>query len=495
MPALGVLVVELALAPRYGFHRDELYFMSCARRLAWGYVDQPPLAPFLVWLGVRLPGGPLLGVRAIAALAGFAYPVLAALTARELRGGRAAQLMAATATAVSTTFLLNAHMLTTATFDVVAWGAILVLAARMLRTGDLRLWFPLGAVAGIGLNNNYRVAFLCLALVAGLLLTGQRRLLATPWLAAGGALALGLAAPTVAWQALHGWPALLWIEGLQAQNAAQNSPLTVVAGQFLNVNPLLAPVWLSGLYWLLRARTARPWRALGVTYFTALALLILLQGRPYYVGPLYLLLFAAAGVAAERHLHSGARRLRLAQAIAILLAVGVLTSPFALPVLPPRAIAGTPVEEVEPLVDMIGWERFVGSVERVQRELPPGQRANVVLFALNYSEAGALENLAGATSTETVVSGHNNWALWGPGTAAPSAVIAVGPTREQLARDFESVVSAAVVDNGTGVDNKLQGAVVYVATRPTRPWPRIWADYRHYGDHGAFFANTSDSEV
>ena len=56
--AVGAVVfaVLLALSTRYGFHRDELYFMECARHLQASYVDQPVLTPLLAWVSLKLFG-------------------------------------------------------------------------------------------------------------------------------------------------------------------------------------------------------------------------------------------------------------------------------------------------------------------------------------------------------------------------------------------------------------------------------------------------------
>ena len=105
-----VFAVLMALSGRYGFHRDELYFLECARHLQASYVDQPILAPLLAWVSLKLFGVSLAGLRVWPALAAWATVVVAGLTAREFGGGRRAQLLAAVATATMPALLAIDHL-------------------------------------------------------------------------------------------------------------------------------------------------------------------------------------------------------------------------------------------------------------------------------------------------------------------------------------------------------------------------------------------------
>ena len=88
--ALACVAVHEAVSHRFGFYRDELYFIDCARHLAWGYVDQPPLAPFVTWLAAPLHY-PVWGVRFFPALLSGVTILLACAIAAEFGGGAFAQ--------------------------------------------------------------------------------------------------------------------------------------------------------------------------------------------------------------------------------------------------------------------------------------------------------------------------------------------------------------------------------------------------------------------
>src|SRR4051812_10775190 len=187
--AAGRVVVQRAVAGRYGWQRDGLYFLACSRHLAWGYVDRPPLTPLVARLATATFGTSLYGLRLFPALADAAIVVLAGVIARELGGRGAAQILAATALASGTVLLGVGHLLSTAIFDFLAWTSLTAVVVHILRTGDRRWWLVAGVIAGMGLENKHSVALLLAALLVGLLVS-RRDLLHDPWLWVGAALAL-----------------------------------------------------------------------------------------------------------------------------------------------------------------------------------------------------------------------------------------------------------------------------------------------------------------
>ena len=84
----GVLALHAVCLTHYGWFRDELYYLSCARRLAWGYVDQPPFSIAVLALLRGVAGESLVAVRLFAAGLSAALVLLTAAIARELGGGQ-----------------------------------------------------------------------------------------------------------------------------------------------------------------------------------------------------------------------------------------------------------------------------------------------------------------------------------------------------------------------------------------------------------------------
>lgn len=240
-----IVALQLALAGRYGWHRDELYFLACSRHLAWGYVDQPPLTPLLARLSTALFGSSLVGLRTFPALANAAMVVLAGVIARDLGGRRKAQLLAAVAVAAATVLLAVGHLLSTAVFDFLAWTALVAVVIHIARCGDRRWWVAAGVVAGIGLENKHSVARLLAALLVGVILT-RRDLLRDRWLWLGLAIALLLWLANLWWQADHGWPVLTTSRSLRT-NGHDVSSFSFLPMQLVFLSPFVTPPWIAGL--------------------------------------------------------------------------------------------------------------------------------------------------------------------------------------------------------------------------------------------------------
>jgi 4-amino-4-deoxy-L-arabinose transferase-like glycosyltransferase len=473
-----LVALLLAVSGRYGYHRDELYFLVASRHLAWGYVDQPPLTPALAGLARLLFGDWLPGLRLFPALAVGALVVVTGLTARELGGGRAAQVLAAACVAASGVTVAVGHLHSTTTYDVLVWGVLLLLLARLLRTGDRRLWLAIGLVAGVGLLNKATVAQLAGVVLVGMLADRRaRRLLASRWLLAGAAVAAVLWAPYLAWQARHGWPQLAIFADLRATDGGLGAGLAFPPFQLLMTNPLLTPLWVVGLVALLRDGWGRPWRPLAVAYLLLVGFYTVVGGKPYYAFGFYPVLFAAGAVWLA-HRWEGLPLRRLLPAVAV---AAALSLPLLLPLLPASTL-NVVAEVNEDAGETFAWPTYAAQVLRVRDALPPAERAGAVAVTGNYGEAGALARYGGDWGRDAVFSGHNSLWWWGPPGGDGRVVIVVGYGWDQafLERRFRSVTLAARLDNGHGIDNEEQGQPVWVCRGMDGTWAATWRDWRHY---------------
>jgi len=482
--AVGAVVfaVLLALSTRYGFHRDELYFMECARHLQASYVDQPVLTPLLAWVSLKLFGVSLLGLRMWPALAAWATVVLAGLTAREFGGGRRAQLLAAVATATMPVLLGGDHLFGPTAFDMLAWAALALVVARIGRTGDVRWWPAGGLVLGLGLANKHSVGLFAVALVIGIFLSGGRRLVLNRWFVFGAAIAVAFTVPDIWWQAQHQWATIGMSHALAQENGGLGNIAGFVIGQLIMSAVAMVVVWVAGLRFLWRS--GRPlWRALVWAYAILFVFFAVTTGaKIYYLAGAYVFLLAAGAVAIDARLAAragGLRRLLLATAVSVAIAV-----PLVLPVLPPGDLGWT--QKVNPvLAESVGWPQLVGTVRTAWFSLPASQRANAVIFTSNYGEASAINVLG--TGLPQAVSGHNTYWWWGPGNPRATTVLAVMPgpadgggDAAYLGQFFTSVRAVATLSNPYGLHNQEWGGHVYLCTGPRQPWGQMWPQLRQY---------------
>jgi Dolichyl-phosphate-mannose-protein mannosyltransferase len=481
--AVSAFAVEMAVSARYGYVRDELYFLAAGQHPAVGYVDQPALTPLLARLAAVAGGGTLAGFRVLPALG---LPVLVMLTAsmsRLLGAGRTGQILAALAAATCAEYVAAAHELTTTTPDFVFWAITLLLIVRLLASQDPRWWLAIGSCVGVASEAKWNIGFLAVALGAGFLATDARRLLRSRYLLLGCVIAAALAAPDIIWQALHGWPGLDVFRALQG--AAGHNRITYWPGQILFTGLVLTPVWVAGLAWSLRGGQGRPFRPAGIACAIAIALQFVLGGKPYYPGGAYTFLFAAGSVPVERWLAARrpvAGRIRPPVARgAAMLASALVVLPVALPVLPARVLHTVPLQSINyDLAETIGWPNLTALVAREYRSLPASLRRHTTILTGNYGEAGALDRYGPGFGLPQAYSGANNFWLWGPPPAADTAAVAVNLDPAFLRREFGHVRAAATFWNGLGVSDDEQGVRIYIGTGLRSPWRQAWPAFRKY---------------
>ncbi len=477
-----VFAVLMALSPRYGFHRDELYFLDAARHLQASYVDQPVLTPLLARVSLSLFGMSLPGLRLWSALAAGATVVIGGLTARELGGGRRAQLLAAVGTGTMPALLAVGHVAGTTAYDVLAWAALALVVIRIGRTGDCRWWLAAGAILGLGLANKHSAGLFAVALVGGVLLSGGRATVLNRWFLAGAGIAVAFTAPDLWWQAQHQWATIAMTRALNQANGGLGNVGTWVIGQVIMVTLALVWVWLAGLRFLWRS--GRPlWRALAWAYGLLFVLFALTTGaKIYYLVGAYPYLLAAGFVGIDGWLAARPGRVRN-----LMLATALTTAaalPLVLPVLPAADVGWT--YQVDPVNgDSIGWPQLVQAVQKAWLSLPPAQRAHAVIFTDNYGEAGAINELGRTDGLPTAVSGHNAEWWWGPGNPRATTVVVVAPGNapdygDFLSRFFTSVQPVATLSNPAGIRNQEWGGHIYLCTGPVSPWAQLWPLLRHY---------------
>jgi len=461
--ALLKLAIHLYAGRYYGYFVDELYYLACSRHLAWGFVDQPPLIAAIAWLVRHILGDSLPAIRLLPALAGATLVVLTAMLARELGGGAFAQFLAALAVVVAPGFLAMDNLLTMNAFEPLFWMGCAWCAVRMLESGRPTLWIWFGVLAGIGLENKHSMAMFGAGVVLGLLLTGERRILATRWLWVGGAIAALIFLPNLVWNIGHHFP-FLEIEANIRRNGRDVAlrPLAFFAQEALMMLPFSLPVWLAGLWFYFLAKPGRRFRALGWAWLFTAVVIVALSPRVYYLWPAFPLLFAAGGVAWERWLARPGLKWVKAAYPALMLAAGGLLAPLAIPVLPPetyirytRAIGlGQPRIETHKLgplpqifADQFGWPEMAATVARVYNALPADVRHRTAIFAQTYGQAGAIDLFGPRYGLPPAISGHQSYFLWGPHGYSGDGMIVMADRRARLEQLFASVEKLARVEH------------------------------------------------
>lgn len=457
----STLLIHLYAGRHYGYFVDELYYLACSRRLDWGYVDQPPLIALVAGMVRWLLGDSLPALRLLPAIAAAGEVALTALIAREMGGKRFAQGLAGLATLAAPGILSIDGFLSMNAFEPLFWLGCAWLLIRILKTRDRRLWLWFGILTGFGLENKYSMLIFGAGVVAGLLLTRDRRVLATPWPWIAGGLALVIFLPNLWWNVQHHFPFL----ELQAniRRSGRDVPLTpgaLFGEEALAMNPLSLPLWLGGLWFYFFTAQGRPFRALGWAWVFCAAVITLLSPRIYYLFPAFPLLFAAGAVFWERRLTPHCHPARRFAWPVLLAIAGAVLAPLAIPVLSPEAyirytgalhLAQPAIEthRLGPLpqifADQFGWEEMAATVARVYNSLPPDVRKRTAIFGQNYGQAGAIDLFGPKYGLPPAISGHQSYFLWGPHGYTGESVIVLDGNQRKLESQFTEVRKVARV--------------------------------------------------
>jgi len=489
------LVAQFAGIARYGFFRDELYYMACGEHLAWGFVDQPPLVALVAWFERHVFGNSLASVRLLPVLAGAAVVFLTGILARELGARRYGQFLAASAILWAPAYFAFDSFLSMNAFEPLFWLLCAWIAVRIVKGASPKWWLAFGAVAGVALENKHTMLVFGFALIAGIVLAGQWRLLFSKWIWLGGAIALVLFLPNLLWEARHGWPQIEVVRNAQLYKNIPISPLRFLGDQIIFLSPLTLPVWLGGLAWLFVAGEGKRFRFLGWAYLIVLAVFIVLDGKSYYVLPVYPMLMAAGGVAIENLVEARQSWRWLRTTLPVLLVIGGLVAlPFGVPILPIDAFmrysriipyANSVKTERDALeaqlpqlyADMFGWENVADGIAEVYRDLPAADRAGCAILAGNYGEAGAIDYYGPALGLPKAISGHNNYFYWGPRGYTGSCVIVFGERSDEFVRYFRDVHVAATIVSAHTMPNE-HSIDVYICRDPVAPLAVLWPRFK-----------------
>jgi hypothetical protein len=463
--AFAKLLLHCYFNNRYGYFRDEFDYIACGDHLAWGYVDQPPMIPFLIRVCRAVLGDSLRSIRFIPALVSSLLVVQTAILAREFGGRRFALLLSAVTILLAPQYLSNGSLLGTNCLEPNLWMGCAYFAILAIKRNDPRNWLWFGVVAGLGMEEKYSIAVFGFGIVAGLLLTEQRRAFANKWIWLGGLSAFVIFLPNFLWNVHYHWPFVELIRNIKVDGRdVVLPPLQFFFQQTLLLLPLTAPIWITGLIALFFSQPLKSYRVLGWSYVVCYTVFFVLHGKNYYLAPVYPMLLAAGAVTIESAIDRPRLTWMKPAIVLVLLAAGVCLTPVVVPVLSPdRFIAYTkylpfklPVMEhkheraVLPqwYADQFGWEEIVAETAQAWNRLSPAERNDCGIFAQDYGQAGAIDFLGRRYGLPPALSGHQTYFLWGPRGYSGNCMIVFDDKKETLEKYWENVEYV-----GTSADN------------------------------------------
>jgi len=477
-----LVLVHFLTGDGYGFHRDELQFLDDARHLHWGFVAYPPMTSFFGRMAIALFGISVQVFRLPAAVVNAVSLVLAGLMARELGGGRAAQVVALLlGFPLALTF---SSVLQYNTFDLLAWSILILSVAHVLRTGDERFWLGAGLGVGLGVLSKYAMAFPLASLLAALvLLPSQRHHLKSRWFWMGALVATVIAAPNLIWLTRHHFITLQMEQFIHARDVRNGRAKGYFTDQ-IKFTMFGLPFAAGGLVALLRSPR---FRLLSAFYLGPFVLLALAKGRGYYLLPAYPVLYAAGAVGLEGWLARRAKTVRGlvygAVVAAVLVEAGLIAWAY-LPIWRPGSAAWNwQMKNNYDMANEVGWPELVGEVAAVRDGLTPEERSSYAVLAENYGAAGAVALYGPKYGLPVPIATVNSFYDRGWGAFEPETLIIVGGTLEDESHFFENCKVVGMVHLPYDVQNEESAdhPQILVCHHLKEPWPVVWGRSRDFG--------------
>ncbi|OHD11329.1 MAG: hypothetical protein A2086_05765 [Spirochaetes bacterium GWD1_27_9] len=477
----------------YGYFIDEFYYYACAMRLDFGYVDHPPLAPFILHLNHFILGDSLFALRFLPALAGAALVFLTGIITKELGGKTFAQIIATLAVTFSPVILVLNSFFSMNAFEVLIWVFTAYLIILLIKKDNPKIWILIGIIAGIGLENKHTMVLFGIGMILGLLLTKNRKYILNKWFFIAGIIAFLIILPNIIWQITHGFPSLEFYKKSELIKGLSLSPLNIFIMQIISYNPFFLPLWFAGIIYFFFLKEGKNYRLIGWIYlFIFLILILQKSSRPDRIAGLYPLLFAAGAILFENLIINIKQNWIRILAISFVIIGGLILLPFSLPVLTPKLTdkyltfigLNIKIEKgsnrsrlPQYLADRLDWEELIKELSKVYNDLPEAEKKKAVIIADSYATAGSAEFFGKKYNLPKVISIHNNYHLWGYDGATGDIMITFGFNEQEVSESFEEYEVKSVFKSQY---SRLNGLQICVAKKLKYNIKDIWTSIKKY---------------
>lgn len=489
-----IIKLILCLFPfEYGFFRDELYYIALSDNLDFGYVDVPPIVPFLLAIVRFLMGTSFISLHLLPAVSGAIVVWLVSLMVKKLGGNIYAQLLALTCVTLAPIYICFESVYTYDAFDKLCWTLLLYVMVLLLKTEDKKYWIFFGIVAGLGLMTKITILYLGFGLLLALVITDNRKYFLCWQLWTGAIIAFLIFSPYIVWQLKEGLPALEYYKAYASGKTWPATPPEFIKNQAVVMNILAFPVWLAGIYYFIFNKKAKKFRLLGYAYIIILIICIYLKVKFYLPAPFYTVLFAGGAVSITQFAEKPKMGwLKTVPVVAIFL-MGLISVPFVRPILPIRllmkysgrgAYMGVKGERHrlgrlhQHFADRFGWEEMAANVAEGYNSLSEEEKAKACILTANYGEAGAIWFFGEKYNLPKPISGHLQYFLWGTRGHSGEVVIALGIDLEKLKKHFHSVKRLAGHQCLLALRYERY-LTVYVCREPKKPLKQMWPSFKH----------------
>jgi len=478
--------LNLLAISHFGFHRDEFLHLVLADHLDWGYKEVPPFIALLAKATQLFFGNSVFAARIFPTICGGLIVWFTGQITVELGGKKFAIALACLALIFSPAFAASDYLFQPVVFDQLWWVMAVWLLAKYSNTSSVKYLYFLGIVVGLGMLTKYSMAFFTFALIVGIVISKQRKMLLNRHIIGAVIVAVIIFLPNIIWQFQHHLPVITHMKTLQKEQLDYIKPSDFIM-QELMVNGIALFVWLTGFIFLLFSFRLHKFQFLAISFVLIFVFLLVMNGKSYYLFGAYPMLFAAGGFGFERWLKASGYGLR-GLVIALFTIPNLLLFPMVLPVLPlDQTLAFFRFADrnlsfmrfavtwedhkvhktTQDYADMLGWDEMTAKVAQAWQSLTPDQQKQTQIFADNYGEAGAIHLLGKPYHLPEVISLASSFTLWAPDNLDGRYIIYVD---DQGGRNIDSFKSCLESYRKVGeVENPLareKGTAIFILVHP-----------------------------
>lgn len=479
----------------YGYHRDELFYMTISENLDFNNLSMLPLTPTVLAIIRWLLGDSLKALHFLPALCGAIIVLLTGIITRELGGKKFALTLAAIAVIIPPGYLGMDSLFTYDMLDKLFWVIIIYIIVLIIKKSESRFWLLFGIVMGLGLLNKISILFLGFAIFSALLLTPERKYFTNKWLWIGSLFAIFCIFPFIYWQYTQGWPILSYGKYYSASKTYPVSFLEFTWFQILGMHPLTLPIWLSGLWFTFFSLKGKKYRIFGWVYLILFVLFFFMKAKFYFLTPVYPFLLASGAVVVEGFIEKRNWEKLKGIILSLMVIGGIITAHMSMPILPVDTFikisailskdAGVKTERHEigelpqHFADRFGWEEMANTVVNVYSKLSEEEKSKACIFTGNYGEAGAIRFFGKKYGLPEPISGHGWHYYQGTKNYTGEIVIFIGIPIKYLQSHFDEIIQSDIFQCQYCMPYE-NNQPVYVCRNPKQSLKEILEYLKHF---------------
>jgi Dolichyl-phosphate-mannose-protein mannosyltransferase len=492
-----LLVYLSSFVKGYGYFIDEFYYIACASRPAFGYVDHPPLAPLILTAFQFVFGNSILSIRILPDLAESASIFFTGILVKEMGGGKFAQSIGACAMAASPMIVAFGGFYSMNAYEPLLAVILLIIVVNMIKENNPKKWLQLGIVMGLGLMNKHTFIVFIVVTVVSFLIAGKWRLVLNKWFAIGSLITFIIIMPNIIWQIQNNYPSLEFYKNAGTQKNIYTPPLTFFLTQVMDNSPFTFPFWFAGAIYLLFSKKIKEFKFLGIL-FLGLFLVMMLSGssRPDRLAFAYPAAFAGSALLLESFILKHNFNW-LKPALIVFLYIGLAIGlPMILPYFSYEQVeaytkfiginteleTGNKPALPQMLADKIGWEDKFNLVLNAYNSLSSKDKKETIIAAGNYGQAGSIELFGKKYNLPPVVCGHNNYYLWSKDKLRGNILLQLTNPGDlnRLKELFKDVKEFSFEFTNPFVTSHENNLVVFICREPKIPYSEMLERARFY---------------